>query len=203
MDVNALFILLSIHALALLSPGPDFAVVTRLSAVNGRMSGIMAALGIATANGIYIAISAIGLVAVLSALPALSTFITYAGVLYLGWLGVKSLLSKGKMPEKEAPINKGKAYVSGFLTSILNPKAMLYFSSVLPQVLKPQASFAATLPVMLLMCMESFLWFSLVSLVFSSARFLQWMKGRLIWFERAVGVVFIVLAVKLAFSVRH
>lgn len=203
MNMNSLLIVLSFHALALMSPGPDFAVVTRLAVVNGRKSGILAALGIASANGIYIVICAVGLVAVLSAVPVLSTFITSAGVLYLSWLGLKSLRSKGVMPEKGAGINKGRAYVSGFLTSILNPKAMLYFSSMLPQVLKPHASVVEILPVLLLMCLESFLWFSFVALVFSSERFLHWLEGRLVWFERVIGVVLIALAVKLAVSLFH
>ncbi len=163
----------------------------------------MAASGIASANGIYILICAVGLVAVISALPVLSTFITCAGVLYLGWLGVKSLMSKGKMSEKEAQINKGKAYVTGFLTSILNPKAMIYFSSVLPQILKPNAAASETLTVLFLLCLESFTWFSLVALVFSAEKFLLWLKDRLIWFERVIGVVLILLALKLAFSLYH
>ncbi|PID78195.1 MAG: hypothetical protein CSB21_01860 [Deltaproteobacteria bacterium] len=198
MDINSLLIVLSIHALALVSPGPDFAVVTKLSAVNGRKSGIMASLGISTANGIYILICALGLSVVIAALPFLSTFITYAGILYLSWLGVKCLFSKGEMPVQTSQIKNGKAYITGFLTSLLNPKAMLYFSSVLPQILKPHSSASDTFTVLIFLCLESFLWFSFVAFVFSSNRVFLWLKGRLVWFERVIGVILIGLAVKLA-----
>ncbi len=203
MDINSLLIVLSIHALALISPGPDFTIVTKLSAVNGRKSGIMAALGISTANGIYILICAFGLSVVLFALPFLSTFIAYVGAFYLTWLGIKSLLSKGDIPTQKIQINKSRAYATGFLTSILNPKAMLYFGSVLPQVLKPQASASDASIVLLLLCLESFLWFSFVAFVFSSSRVLLWLKGHLVWFERVIGVILISLAVKLAISVHR
>ncbi len=200
MNINALLIVLFIHALALISPGPDFAIVTKLSAVNGRKAGIMAASGITTANGLYILICAFGLSVVLFAVPFLSTVITYAGPLYLIWLGIKCLLSKGEIPTQESQINKSRAYATGFLTSILNPKAMLYFGSVLPQVLKPQASASDVSAVLLLLCLESFLWFSFVASVFSSSKVLPWLKGRLVWFERIIGVTLIGLAIKLALT---
>ncbi len=200
MDINALLIVLSIHTLALISPGPDFAIVTKLSAINGRRSGIIAALGIATANGLYILICAFGLSVVLLTLPVLSTFITYAGALYLCWLGIQYLRSSGEIPTQTVQINKSKAYGTGFLTSILNPKAMLYFGSVLPQVLKPHATISDASALLLLLCLVSFLWFSLVAFVFSSSRVLLWLKGRLIWFERIIGIILISLAAKLALS---
>ncbi|PIE01408.1 MAG: hypothetical protein CSA81_11865 [Acidobacteria bacterium] len=200
MDPVSLLLVVSINALALISPGPDFAIVTKLSAVNGRKTGVMAAFGISSANGLYILLCAFGLTVLLSALPFLSTFITYAGALYLCWLGIKCLLSKGEVPSQTTPVKKSQAYATGFLTSLLNPKAMLYFGSVLPQVLKPQTSTADVLLVLLLLCLESFLWFSTVAFVFSTDRVLQWLKGRLIWFERIIGVVLCSLAVKLAVS---
>ncbi len=200
MDIQSLLIVLSIHAVALVSPGPDFAVVTKLSAVNGRTSGIIAALGIASANGTYILLCVLGLSALFSTLPFLATSITFAGALYLSWLGIRCLSSKGELPTQAMPDNSKKAYGIGFFTSLLNPKAMLYFGSVLPQVLKPHALLSDTAIVLLLLCLESFLWFSFVAFIFSTNSVLQWLQGRLVWFERAIGVILISLAFKLIIS---
>ena len=52
MSLEALLLVLSIHAVALISPGPDFAVVTRLSIVSGRATGLWAAAGVAAAIGV-------------------------------------------------------------------------------------------------------------------------------------------------------
>ncbi len=200
MNISSLILILFIHALALVVPGPDFAIVTKLSAVNGRKSGLMAALGVATAIGLYVVTCALGLSVIFSTRPFFAICISYAGSLYLLWIGIQCLLSKGELPAQNVQLNKSKAYFTGFLTNILNPKALLYFSSILPQALKPHTSVLDTLVVTLLLVLESLLWFSLVAFVFSSDRFLFWMQGRLVWFERFVGVVFIALAVHLALA---
>ncbi len=69
MSLEALLLVLSIHAVALISPGPDFAVVTRLSIVSGRATGLWAAAGVAAAIGVYVLLCAFGLTLVLAALP--------------------------------------------------------------------------------------------------------------------------------------
>ncbi|PID58920.1 lysine transporter LysE [candidate division KSB3 bacterium] len=201
MDISSLRIVLSVHAVALISPGPDFAVTTRLSVLNGRKAGVLAASGIATAIGIYVMICAFGLSLVLSALPVLSRLLAYAGALYLGWLGVKSLLSQGESPTQAVQTETGNAFATGFFTNLLNPKAMVYFSSVLPQVLKPHAPLSDTIVILLLLCLESLLWFAIVAFVFSSNRVFVWLNGRLVCFKRIIGAVLIALAFNVARSI--
>jgi threonine/homoserine/homoserine lactone efflux protein len=77
---------------------------------------------------------------------------------------------------------------------------MLYFSSVLSQVLTPELSTTDTATIWLLLVCESLLWFGLVALVFSSTRVLAWIKGKLVWLDRAVGAVLMALAAKLAWG---
>ena len=137
MSWNTLSLVLAIHAVALISPGPDFAIVTRLAIVSGRRAGLWAAAGVATAIGVYVLICALGLSLVLIALPGLSRLLSIAGALYLAWLGVHCLRSKGQLPDAKPPVHGGRALLTGFLTNLLNPKAMLYFSSILSQSLTP------------------------------------------------------------------
>ncbi len=198
MDIHSLIIVLCIHAAALISPGPDFAVITRISVVSGRSSGITAALGVASAIGIYVTLGSLGISVLLLAMPVVSHFLTYAGTLYLLYLGVQSLRSKGEMPEKRVDDKKGRAFITGFCTNLLNPKAMIYVSSILSQVLKPHAPLLETGGIVVLLFLESFAWFSFVAFIFSSEKVLLWLKGRLIWFERGIGVILIALAIKLA-----
>lgn len=198
MSLHALLLVMSIHALALVSPGPDFAVVTRLSIVSGRRTGLWAAAGVAAAIGVYVLVCALGLSLVLAALPGLSRVLAVVGALYLGWLGVQCLRSRGQMPEAQAGQAGGRAFVSGFLTNLLNPKAMLYFGSILSQVLTPDLSHGDMALVWALLVSESLLWFGLVACLFSSRRVLDVLRDRLMWFERAIGVVLLGLAAKVA-----
>lgn len=198
MTWNSLAIVLAIHAVALISPGPDFAVVTRLSLVSGRRAGLWAAAGVAASIGIYVLVCAFGLSLIITALPSLSQVLTVVGAVYLAWLGVQCVRSKGELPEAIQAVPNTQSFMTGLLTNLLNPKAMLYFSSVLSQVLTPELGAADTATLWLLLVCESLLWFGLVALVFSSARVLRWVKGKLVWLDRAVGVVLMALAAKLA-----
>ncbi len=200
MSWEALTLVLAIHAVALISPGPDFAIVTRLSIVSGRQTGLWAAAGVAAAIGVYILVCAFGLSLVLAALPGLSTLLSVTGAMYLAWLGIQCLRSKGQLPEMQSRGQVGKAFVSGFLTNLLNPKAMLYFGSILSQVLTPELGTVDTALLWVLLVGESFLWFGIVSAMFSSRRVLDWLGSRLVWFDRVVGVVLLGLAAKIATS---
>ncbi len=200
MSLETLVLVFAIHAVALISPGPDFAVVTRLSIVSGRRAGMWAAAGVAASIGIYVLVCLLGLSLVLAALPGLSRFLSVAGALYLAWLGVQCLRSKGEMPSSgQAPPN-GRAFLTGLLTNLLNPKAMLYFGSILSQVLGARLSASEGALLWVLLVVESMLWFSLVAGLFSSQKVLGWLTGRLKWFDRMVGVALLALAAKVAVS---
>lgn len=202
MPIETLALVMAIHAVALVSPGPDFAVVTRLSIVSGRRAGLMAAAGVASAIGLYVLACALGMSLVLSALPGLSRALAVVGAAYLAWLGIQCLRSSGQMPAAQAHGSAGRAYATGFLTNLLNPKAMLYFGSILSQALGPGLRTADVAVLWLLLVAESLLWFGLVAFLFSSRTVLEWLKGRLVWLDRTVGVLLLALAARLALSVR-
>ena len=203
MTIDSLFLILFIHAVALVSPGPDFAVVTRLSIVSGRRAGLWAAAGVAAAIGLYVLVSVLGLSLVLAALPGLSRLLSVAGALYLGWLGVQCLRSKGELPQGAASQPVGRAFVTGFLTNLLNPKAMLYFGSILSQALTPNLGLADAALLWVLLVGESLLWFAAVAFMFSSERVLCWLRRHMRWFDRAVGIVLVGLAVRVATATSH
>lgn len=200
MPWQTLSLVLAIHTVALISPGPDFAVVTRLSIVSGRAAGLWAAASIASAIGIYVLACVLGLSIVIAALPWLSRALGIAGALYLAWLGIQCLRSKGKLPEAQGEVQGGKAFTTGLFTNLLNPKAMFYFGSILSQALKPDLGATGSAQLWLLLVGESFLWFALVASLFSARQLLDWLRSHLVWFERFIGAVLIALAAKVAMS---
>ena len=148
----------------------------------------------AAAIGGYVLTCVLGLALVLMALPGLARTLAAAGGLYLAWLGLTCLRSKGQLPQaSQSPVRGGQAFLTGFMTNLLNPKAMLYFSSILSQALSPDLGAADAALLWTLLVGESLLWFGLVAVLFSSQRVLQWLSARLIWFERAIGLVLLAL----------
>ena len=200
MSLEIFIFLASVHALALISPGPDFAIVTRLSIVSGRRTGFLAACGVSSAIGVYVLICIFGLSVIINALPNLSSILSFVGAIYLSWLGIQCIRSKGQLPEASTNQHGGKAFITGFFTNLLNPKAMLYFGSILSQVLQPNLETSDIALVAGLLIGESLLWFSFVAVIFSSPHVLGWLRSRLVWFDRAVGVVLLGMAIKVAMS---
>lgn len=194
---HTLVLILAVHAMAVILPGPDFAVITRLSIVGGRQTGLWAAAGVATSIAGYTLVTLLGLSLVLAALPGLSRILSVAGALYLMWLGIQSLRSQGTLPQA-ASLQAGRrqAWTTGFLTNLLNPKAMLYFGSILSQAISPGFTGWQLSLLFVLLVAETFLWFALVASLFSTPRMLHWLRAHLQGFERVIGVVLLALAAR-------
>src|SRR5918999_1771504 len=83
-------------ALALnVTPGPDMLYVAARSTSEGRTAGIVSALGIAAGTLVHIAALALGLSALLAAVPVAYDVVRYAGAAYLVYLGARALLRAG------------------------------------------------------------------------------------------------------------
>ena len=200
-----------IHFLAVASPGPDFAIVTRNSLVYTRKIGIYTALGVGVAIGVHVAYSLLGIAFVISQSIILFNVIKYVGAAYLIYIGVKSLLAKKQTDTNaELQFEKTKKDISlftavrtGFLTNVLNPKATLFFLALFTQVISPTTPKFIQLLYGVEMMTVTFVWFTLVSLLFSN----QAVKAKLNKFqhylERVTGAILIGLGFKVAFSVNE
>src|SRR5580765_1496105 len=126
-----------LHSLALfmaaavalnLTPGPDMLYVAARSAGQGRASGIASALGITAGSLIHLALVALGLAALLAAVPIANTVLRLGGALYLIYLGLRALLRAGSPATRNlTAVNLLTAFGQGFITNVLNPKVALFF----------------------------------------------------------------------------
>ena len=146
MSINwSAFLVVLVVAYAI--PGPDFAVILR-QATQTRRSGVLAAVGAQAGLCVHMLLAVIGVSAVLARHPEMLTLIRVAGGLYLVWLGA-SLAWRARTqaaPRRQHgaasdDTDRG-AFRQGFLTNVTNPKALLFFASVLPQFISPDASIA-------------------------------------------------------------
>ena len=118
------------HLLAVMSPGPDTAIIFQQSFVRGRTQGILTALGIG--SGIFIhcffAISGISLIIYSS--EEAKFFIKFSGALYLLYLGISFFVSKKSSKSDEAKALFKNPFVIGLVTNLLNVKAFLFTVSL-------------------------------------------------------------------------
>lgn len=126
---------LGVMAVMAITPGPAnvFAVATGME--KGRAAALIAVVGMNAATLVWFGAAALGLGALVAAFPQVFRIIAVLGALYVAWLGIKSLrgaFTSARQPE-HAEVRRGRsALVDGFTVQIANPKAILFFTAVLP-----------------------------------------------------------------------
>lgn len=195
-----------IHLLAVASPGPDFAVVVRESVAHGRKAGTWAALGVGSAIFLHVGYSLLGIGIIVSQSIVLFNALKWAAAAYLLYIGIKALRARpaearAQEPEAVSVERSARgAYVSGFVTNGLNPKATLFFLSLFTVVIDPHTPLMVQAGYGLYLAAATALWFCLVARLFSQARVRAGFARMGHWFDRAMGGVLVALGVKLAFT---
>lgn len=125
-------------AVVIFSPGPTAILMASQGAGNGLKRTLFGVFGITCATMVYFAMSATGIASLIVASHTLFQVIKWAGVAYLVYLGCSAIFSKsgGLVVKSGEPMrNPRSLFAHGFLIEFSNPKALLYFSAILPQFL--------------------------------------------------------------------
>ncbi len=124
---------LVVAGLAMVSPGPNYAVTLKHGLLGSRRAGLWSAAGVAAGNLLHAVLSLLGLAVIVSRSILLFGALKWFGAAYLIYLGVRALLAKGHAAQESAsePLEAGrvgdaKAFRSSFLVSALNPKVTLF-----------------------------------------------------------------------------
>jgi threonine/homoserine/homoserine lactone efflux protein len=185
-----------------ITPGPDVLYIVGRSLGQGRLAGVVSSLGIASGSLIHIAAGALGLSALMLAVPAAYDVVRYAGAAYLAFLGYRALVGRSALDVRAlAPVPLGRIYRQGIVTNVLNPKVALFFLAFLPQFTD-----AARGPLPLQFTLLGLVFVvngTLVCLAYALAASWigEWLKGRYAvstWMNRAMGGLFVALGLRLA-----
>lgn len=149
---STLLLYLTATLLICLSPGPNVLLMISFGLRDGRPSVLRAFAGVVSASLLFLVVSALGVAAALHASTTLFAAVRYAGAAYLVYLGVRLLVAAARASPARttagdgAPATTGdparaprpagaNAYWQGFVTHLSNPKAILFWSALLPQFL--------------------------------------------------------------------
>lgn len=137
-DPHLYLAFVGVMAVMAVTPGPAniFAVATGME--KGKAAALTAVVGMNCATLVWFGAAALGLGALVMAFPQVFRVIAVLGALYVAWLGVKAL--RGAFATAAEPshieVKRGRsALVDGFMVQIANPKAILFFTAVLPPFL--------------------------------------------------------------------
>lgn len=198
----------SVHLLAVASPGPDFAIVLKHSISFGRRAAIITSIGIGVGILIHVGYSLLGIGILIKTTPVLFQVFSYIAamyLLYLGWGAIRSSASKHlnsvEFKKTMHIISDNKAFMVGFLTNGLNPKATLFFLSVFAVAVSPDTPNAIKLGYGLYLAVATGIWFCVLSSFLSSKKVRLYIGKKGYWFDRVMGIVLILLAIKLVMPV--
>lgn len=132
-------------AVLLIIPGPTVLLVVSYALGQGWRTALPMAVGVALGDFTAMTLSMLGLGALLAASEFWFTVLKYVGAVYLAWLGVMLLRSKGgfQVPADGAPIEAPSSrsiFMKSFLVAVTNPKGYLFCSALLPQFIDPAAA---------------------------------------------------------------
>lgn len=205
MIMTELLAVITITILAVISPGPDFAMVSRNSLILSRRAGLLTAFGIGTGIIIHVSYTLIGLGVLLQQSLWMFNAIRFAGAIYLIYLGIKMLRTKQEdvVSDNSVPsMSDLAAFRTGFLTNVLNPKTLIFIVSLFMQVIKPETPLMTQIYYGIFISLMHIFWFGLVALCFSAGP----IRSRLIairhWIDRTFGGLLVIFGTLLAVASR-
>lgn len=189
-----IFSIIIIQLLALASPGPDFFYI--LSSSLNKNKTTQAVLGTTLGCMIWSSISAIGISALIFKYQFLIGFLTLFGVCYLIYLSIMIYKSRNM------PVGSGKTFLSGFyggfLVNITNPKAIFYYSSIF-SIFLANAHYSFIFIVLIIIWIEIFLWFFMISKIFSNDKVIILYNKYKAKIDIAVAILIAIIAISLLF----
>ncbi|MGP3219430.1 threonine export protein RhtC [Serratia bockelmannii] len=195
-----------VHLIALMSPGPDFFFVSQTAASRSRREAMMGVVGISLGIVVWAGVALMGLHLILQKMAWLHQIIMVGGGIYLCWMGwqlLRSARAQRAQPAAEAQValpKAGRSFIRGFLTNLSNPKAVIYFGSVFSLFVGDSVGAGARWGLFLLIVAETFVWFSLVAVVFALPAMRCGYQRLAKWIDGVAGVLFTGFGLHLIFT---
>ena len=188
--MNEIIAIAIITLLAVISPGADFALVSRNSYLYGRKQGIYTAYGIACAVWVHICYSVLGLSFLKHYIPNLLHIIQYIGALYLMYIGYKTFTQQQISDHATHTLLRPRqAFIQGFLGNSLNPKTTLFVMSIFAQLLRGNDGLMHLIGYGMFISASHLLWFLLISLFCSTPVIRNKILRKQVSINRVIGTV--------------
>lgn len=205
--LEGLLTFITITLMIIIVPGPDFFIVMKNSISSGRVNGTMAALGITSGHVIYSLLAIFGIIFILAQMYYVFLVIKILGACYLIYLGIRSIISARQglnfNPEtmKIAQVSYLNSYRQGIVSTLLNPKALLYYISILPQFLSTGEAVTSQIAILsAIVTLVILLWFIFCVFIFQYIKKIFANRKIKAFFDYAVGFILVGLSINLLLS---
>lgn len=201
-EISLLITLASVHFIALMSPGPDMALVIQNATRYGRHTGLYIALGLSCGIFIHSLLSLTGVSYLVHQQPVLFALVQVAGgsyLLYLGYNALRHIIQHWKTdsevisqrPGAERQLNnKRQAFSRGLMTNLFNPKALVFFISLMSTLVPASMSLQGKGIALLILWTLSLLWFASLAWMLSTERLQRKLQRASRYIDLLCGIIF-------------
>lgn len=194
--------------LATISPGPDFAMVTKNALTYSRKAGVLTALGVAASLCIHVTYCVLGLALLISESLWLFNLIKYVGAAYLIYIGIRCLFAKRELNPSSLVDDNNQVHTAklfknwemfkqGLLCNLLNPKAIMFLIAFFTLVVKPGKALWIEWGYAVEIVLVSLVWFS----TWSSLLTHPWVREKLgsaqFYIVKIMGVLLVLFGIRI------
>ena len=197
--MNEFLTVVFLHLFAVMSPGPDYVLISRQSIRYGRKIALWSAGGIGVGILFHSVLAVTGILLLIASNDFYLSMLKLICCSYLLYLGISSIVNTSDFNQTSLQKNRWSSsggFLVGLLTNITNIKALLFFITLFGVVLNTQHK-EILLIYGIYMAIATFIWFAFISFIFTSdifrSRFIDYFK----FFEKLLGVVLIMIAVQI------
>ena len=189
--------------LGAMSPGPSMVVVINNAIFKNRYHGILTSIGHGIGIGIYAFFAVLGIGIAIETNLFLFNGIKILSVIFLIFLGIKSIINKTKLDFDKKNIRKEEAtsFLQGFSISILNPKIFIWFVAIYSQFMSLDNDIIFNSYLILTAGIVDAAWYFFLTLLVTSNLALEFVKNKIAILQRFLGIIFISLGLVLLYQI--
>ena len=192
----------SVCLLGAMSPGPSMVVIINNAIFKSRYHGILASLGHGFGIGTYALFAVLGIAIIIKTNIHIFNGIKIVSILFLIYLGIKSISSQKKIDFVEKNLGGGiKSFFQGLTIALLNPKVLVWFIAIYSQFMSTNNDKIFNAYLILTASIVDAAWYIILSFLVTSNIALEVIKDKIITLQKLVGSLFIFIAILLSLQI--
>ena len=198
MSIIVFFKVILVCLLGAMSPGPSMVVVINNAIFKNRYHGILTSFGHGIGIGIYALFAVLGVALVIKTNLFVFNSIKILSIIFLIYLGVKSIASKSKLnfDNKDSKGGLG-SFFQGLSISLLNPKIFIWFVAIYSQFMSIDNDVFFNTFLILTAGIVDTIWYIILTFLVTSNVALEFIRNKSILVQKIIGSVFIIIGVTL------
>ena len=186
--------ILIVCLLGAVSPGPSMVIVMNNALFKNRFHGILTSLGHGFGIGMYALFAVLGIALIIKTNLLVFNGIKFISIIFLIYLGVKSIISKSKLDFGKYNLNDGiTSFSQGVSISLLNPKIFIWFIAIYSQFMSVDNDLFFNTVLVLTAAIVDALWYITLTLLVTSKIALDLIKNKYGLLQKFVGIIFIAI----------